>query len=49
MVKLLELVAQEIEFSANETLKDMLNKKRRPASPTPTASSKCIEAFQVWK
>ena len=34
MDKFLELVAEEIEFSANEILKDMQNKKRRPARPT---------------
>ena len=34
MDKFLELVAEEIEFSANEILKDMPNKKRRPAGPT---------------
>ena len=31
MDKFLELVAEEIKFSANEILKDMQNKKRRPA------------------
>ena len=30
----LELVAEEIEFSANEILKDTQNKKRRAARPT---------------
>ena len=34
MEKFLELVAEETEFSANEVLKDMQNKKRRPARPT---------------
>ena len=34
MDKFLELVAEEIEFSTNEILKDMQNKKRRPARPT---------------
>ena len=34
MDKSLELVAEEIEFSTNEILKDMQNKKRRPARPT---------------
>ena len=34
MDKLLELVAEEIEFSANEILKDTQNKKRKPACPT---------------
>ena len=34
MDKFLELVAEEIEFSANEILKDMQNKKRRPARLT---------------
>ena len=34
MDKFLELVAEKIEFSANEILKDMQNKKRRPARPT---------------
>ena len=31
MDKFLELVAEEIKFSANEILRDMQNKKRRPA------------------
>ena len=34
MDKFLELVAEEIKFSANEILKEMQNKKRRPARPT---------------
>ena len=34
MDKFLELVAEEIKFSANEILKNMKNKKRRPARPT---------------
>ena len=34
MDKFLELVAKEIEFSTNEILKDMQNKKRRPTRPT---------------
>ena len=34
MGKFLELVAEEIEFSANEILKDMQNKKRGPDRPT---------------
>ena len=34
MNKFLELVVEEIKFSANEILKDMQNKKRRPARPT---------------
>ena len=34
MDKSLELVAEEIKFSANEILKDMQNKKRRTARPT---------------
>ena len=33
MDKFLELVAEEIKFSANEILKDKQNKKRRPACP----------------
>ena len=33
MDKFLELVAEEIKFSANEILKDIENKKRRPAHP----------------
>ena len=49
MNKFLELVAEEIESSANETLKDIQNKKRRPARPSPTACSKCIGAFQITK
>ena len=36
MDKFLELVAEEIEFSANEILKDIQNQKRRPARPLPT-------------
>ena len=32
--KFLELIAEEIEFSTNEILKDMQNKNRRPARPT---------------
>ena len=34
MNNFLELVAEEIEFSANKILKDVQNKKRRPAHPT---------------
>ena len=34
MNKFLELVAKEIEFIANEILKDMQNNKRGPARPT---------------
>ena len=34
MDKFLELVAEEIKFSANEILKYMQNKKGRPARPT---------------
>ena len=37
----LELVAEEIEFSANEILKDMQNKKRRPARPTHCPLEMC--------
>ena len=33
MDKFLELVAEEIKFGANEILKDMQNKKKRPARP----------------
>ena len=33
MDKFLELVAEEVKFSANEILKDKQNKKRRPACP----------------
>ena len=33
MDNFLELVAEEIKFSANETLKYMENSKRRPARP----------------
>ena len=47
--KFLKLVAEEIRFSANETLKDIQNKKRKPARPIPTACSKCIGAFQISK
>ena len=41
MDKFLELVAEEIEFSANEILKDMQNKKRRPARPTHCPLEMC--------
>ena len=41
MDKFLELVAEEIEFSANEILKDMQNKKRRPARPTHYPHEMC--------
>ena len=41
MEKFLELVAEEIEFSANEILKDMQNKKRRPARPTHCPLEMC--------
>ena len=34
MNKFLKLVAKEIKFCANEVLKDMQNKKSRPACPT---------------
>ena len=34
MDKFLELIAEKIEFSANEILKDLRNKKRRPARST---------------
>ena len=34
MDKFLELVAEAIKFSANEILKDIQNKKRRPVLPT---------------
>ena len=37
----LELIAEEIEFSANEILKDMQNKKRRPARPTHCPLEMC--------
>ena len=33
MDKFLELVVEEIKFSANEILNDKQNKKRRPARP----------------
>ena len=41
MDKFLELVAEEIEFSANEILKDMQNKKRRPARLTHCPLEMC--------
>ena len=41
MDKSLELVTGEIEFSANEILKDMQNKKRRPARPTHYPHEMC--------
>ena len=41
MDKSLELVTGEIEFSANEILKDMQNKKRRPACPTHCPLEMC--------
>ena len=44
----LELVAEEIRFSANEILKDMRNTKRRPACTTH-CRSKFIGAFQISK
>ena len=33
MDKFLELVAEDVEFNTDEILKDMQNKKRRPAGP----------------
>ena len=41
MDKFLELVAEEIEFNANEILKDMQNKKRIPARPTHCPVEMC--------
>ena len=41
MEKFLELVAEEIEFSANDILKDIQNKKRRPARPTHCPLKMC--------
>ena len=41
MDKFLELVAEEIKFSANEILKDTQNKKRRPAGPTHCPLEMC--------
>ena len=41
MDKFLELVAEEIEFSANEILKDMQNKKKGPARPTHCSLEMC--------
>ena len=41
MDKFLELVAEEIEFNANEILKDMQNKKRIPAHPTHCPVEMC--------
>ena len=39
--KILELVVEEIEFSANEILKDMQNKKKGPARPTLCSLEMC--------
>ena len=41
MDKFLELVAEEIEFSANEILKDMQNKKKGTARPTHCSLEIC--------
>ena len=41
MEKFLELVAEEIEFSGNEILKDMQNKRRRAAGPTHCQLEMC--------
>ena len=41
MDKFLDLVAEEIESSANEILKDMQNKKRRPVLPTHCPLEMC--------
>ena len=41
MDKFLELVPEKIEFSANEILKDMQNKKRRPARLTHCPLEMC--------
>ena len=42
MDKFLELVAEEIEFNANEILKDVQKKKRkRPARPTNCPLEMC--------
>ena len=41
MDKFLELVTEEIEFSANEILKDMQNKKRSSARPTHSLREMC--------
>ena len=49
MNRFLDLVAEEIEFNANEILKDMQNKKRKPALVSPTAYSKLVGAFQIGR
>ena len=42
MERVLELVAEKIEFNANEILKDIQNKKRRrPACPTNCPLKMC--------
>ena len=46
--KFLELVAEEIEFSANEILKDIQTRKEDQLLP-PAAHSKCTGAFQIRK
>ena len=48
MDKFLELVAEEIEFSANEILKDIQTRKEDQLLP-PAAHSKCTGAFQIRK
>ena len=41
MDKFLELVAEETEFNANEFLKDVQNKEKRPAHPTNCPLEMC--------
>ena len=41
MDKFLELVAEEIEFSADEILKDIQNEKKGPARPTHCSLEMC--------
>ena len=48
MDKFLELVAQEIEFSANKILKECKTRKEDQLVP-PTAHSEGVGAFQIRK
>ena len=47
--KLLELIAEETEFSANEILKDTRSKKRRQLVPPTANCSKSIGSFLIRK
>ena len=48
MDKFLDLVAEEIKFNANEILKDIQNKKRRPARLTHCLLEMCW-SFPDWE